>query len=124
MNVKIVLKFHRCFVFIPASEQAFFFFHYDFLLRAIKRMFQLHFNPAQVEIRLCKTPLIFLIFAQTETDHCLPNPCMNSGVCFENADTFTCQCANNFHGQHCAGNSTFDVHFNVNTIVHKSFSQK
>ena len=37
-------------------------------------------------------------------DHCLPNPCMNGGVCFENADTYTCQCVNNYRGQHCAGN--------------------
>lgn len=39
---------------------------------------------------------------------------MNGGVCFENADTYTCQCANNFHGQHCAGNF---IHFKRTLLI-------
>ena len=44
-----------------------------------------------------------------EIDRCMPNPCLNAGVCFENADSYTCQCSNGYKGLHCAG--TLLLHF-------------
>jgi hypothetical protein len=38
------------------------------------------------------------------TDHCLPNPCLNGGICTNGEDGFSCECAPGFVGETCATN--------------------
>ena len=37
----------------------------------------------------------------SDIDNCLPNTCENGGTCFDEVDTFVCQCREGFTGTHC-----------------------
>ena len=46
--------------------------------------------------------IIFEIF-DTEKNYCLPNPCMNDGICNESPDGYVCTCGQGFQGKSCEG---------------------
>ena len=47
--------------------------------------------------------LNFCLFAfHLDIDDCLPNPCLNGGVCTDIVNNYTCACAAGFGGRSCS----------------------
>ena len=36
-----------------------------------------------------------------DIDECASNPCLNSGVCIDGANQFTCDCRDGYYGRNC-----------------------
>lgn len=63
------------------------------------------YNPME-----CNVPFItFVLFPLLTlivgiTDHCHPNPCLNSGTCVQVLGGYDCHCDEQYTGAHCEGN--------------------
>ena len=42
-------------------------------------------------------------------DTCQPNPCLNSGACMANGNSFQCQCPDGYSGEICDSEYTLQV---------------
>ena len=46
----------------------------------------------------------------TDTDHCRHSPCGSNGRCYDDADTYNCECNTGYTGQNCT-ESEFGAHY-------------
>jgi hypothetical protein len=44
---------------------------------------------------------MFLFNKGSPVDDCAANPCLNSGVCTDGINSYTCKCATGFYGNNC-----------------------
>ena len=49
--------------------------------------------------------IIFL----TDIDECASNPCLNSGICNDHVNRYSCSCKRGFAGTHCEEGYLFKV---------------
>lgn len=62
-------------------------------------------NIARVQgigyLTLLKTTMYNLFFSLLDINECIPNPCINSGLCEDLVNDFNCKCDDGFEGKLC-----------------------
>lgn len=54
-----------------------------------------------------------LIIIHTVMDNCFPNPCQNSGTCYDEGMDYTCTCTGDWLGQRCTDSKCCQSRYHI-----------
>ena len=63
----------------------------------------------------------FSCFLFLDIDECLSKPCLNGGICYDAAGSYSCKCPRGFAGTNCETSKNIIRFFSVNLFEKKSF---